>query len=253
MVVLLPNIQIGRGKLWHHHRSTPLFRVVLKNVVLYHRLFHSHIVDVAPQSHKRTVFDVETDWPLFSIKYNDEDGLNDLVGCLANQIFPKSTKRGSLNADPGTAGGRAITEPADVIAFATTRDESLPSYQDTVIGKPQQRRKFSFPDSLYLDRFLMTNHERAREVIQNANVAEDEIRRLVKKKYELTKLDVRGVRFASVFGKLIGVTEQGCDEEYPILTLLLRECSTISGRCRTTRSHRKFCGQAQEHHCAHRG
>jgi len=99
----------------------------------------------------------------------------------------------------------------------------------------------------------MTNHERAQEVIQNANVAEEEIRRLIMKKSEFTKLDVSGIRSVSVFGKLIGTTEEGCDEEYPILTILLRECSTLSGGCRTTSSHRKFCGQAQEHRCAYRG
>ena len=136
------------------------------------------------------VFDAKTDISLFSIKYNDEDGSNDLIGCLSNQVFPKLQKRGTLNVDPGTTGERTVTEAADVIAFVPTRDESLPSYQDTLTGKPQQRRKFYFPDSFYLDRFLRVNHERAKKVIQNANVAEEEIRRLIKKKSEITKLDV---------------------------------------------------------------
>jgi hypothetical protein len=176
-----------------------------KHVLLRHRLFHSHTIDVTPGQHERTVFDVETDISSFSIKYNDEDGSNDLVGCLSNQVFPKFPKQGSLNADPGTVGERAITEVADVIAFAPARDESLPSYQDTLTGKPQ-RRKFSFPDSFYLDRFLRENHERAQKVIQNANVAEEEIQRLIKKKSEITKLDVSGIYPIPVFGKLTGVT-----------------------------------------------
>jgi hypothetical protein len=162
---------------------------------------------VTPEPHERTVFDVKTDSSLFSIKYNDEDGSNDLVGCLANQVFPKVSKRGSLNADPSTTTEGAITEAADVIAFAPARDESLPSYQDAVTVKPQHRRKFSFPDSFYLDRFLRVNHERAQKVIQNGNVAEEEIRRLIKKKSELTKLDVSGIRHALVYRKLICAAE----------------------------------------------
>ena len=167
--------------------------MVLKHVLLCHRLFHSHTINVTPEQHERTVFDAETDISLFSIKYNDEDGSSDLVGCVSSQVFPKLSRRGTLNADPGTIGERVITEVADVIAFAPARDESLPSYQDTLTGKPQQRRKFSFPDSFYLDRFLRANHERAEKVIQNANIAEEEIRRLIKKKSEITKLDVSGI------------------------------------------------------------
>lgn len=149
---------------------------------------------MTPEPHERTAFDEKTDLSLFSIKYGDEDGSNDLIGCLANQVFPKLPKRGSLNADSGTAmGERVITEAADVIAFAPERDESLPSYQDSATGKPQQRRKFSFPDSFYLDRFLRENHEGARKVIQDGTVAEEEIRRLTKKKSEFTKLDVSGI------------------------------------------------------------
>lgn len=222
-------------------------------MLLRHRLFHSHAVDVAPEPHKRTVFDLETDISLFSIKYNDEDGSNDLIGCLSNQVFPKLSKLGPLNVDPGTPRERAITDAADVIAFAPARDESLPSYQDTLTGKPRQRRMFSFPESFYLDRFLRANHERAQKVIQNANIAEEEIRRLIKKKSEITKLDVGGIRSALIFGKLTGATEPGCDEEHSILTVLLRECSTLSERCRTTNSYREFGNQAQERHYAHRG
>lgn len=169
----------------------PSFPVVLKHVHLRHRLFHSHTVAVTSEPDERTIFDVKTDLPLFSIKYSDEDGSNDLVGCLANQVFPKFPKRGSLNADSGTATGvRVITEAADVIAFAPARDESLPSYQDTTTGKPPQRRKFSFPDAFYLDRFLRANHEGAQKIIQDGSVAEEEIQRLTKKKSEFTKLDV---------------------------------------------------------------
>ena len=179
--------------------------MVLKHVLLRHRLFHSHTIDVTPEQHERTAFDVETDISLFSIKYNDEDGSNDLIGCLSNQVFPKSSKRGALDADPGTTGERAITEAADVIAFAPARDESLPSYSLT--DKLQQRRKLSFPDSFYLDRFLRANHERAQKVIQNANIAEEEVRRLIKKKSEITKIDVSGIHSALVFRKLTGPTE----------------------------------------------
>ena len=169
-------------------------------MLLRRRLLHSHTVDVTLEQHERTVFDIETDISLFPIKYNDEDGSNDLVGCLSNQVFPKFPKRGSLNAGSGTVGERAITEAADVIAFTPARDESLPSYQDTLTGKPQQRRQFSFPDSFYLDRFLRANHERAQKVIQDANVAEEEIRRLIKKKSEITKLDVSDTRSVLVLG-----------------------------------------------------
>ena len=165
------------------------------------------------------VFDAKADVSLFSIKYNDEDGSNDLIECLSNQVFPKLPKRGTLNADPGVAGERTITEAADVIAFAPMRDESLPSYQDTLTGKPQ-RRKFRFPDSFYLDRFLRVNHERAQKVIQNAAVAEEEIRRLIKKKSEITKLDVSSHPLHLLTGDLPAV-EQGCDEEHPILAVLL--------------------------------
>ena len=186
------DIQIGQGDVWHHHRSTLLFSADPEPTPLCHRLFHSHIDDVAPEPDERTVFDVEKDFSLFSVKYNDEDGSNDLITCLANQVFPKFPKRGSLSTGPATTGERVIDVAADVIAFAPARDENLPSYQDTINGKPQ-RRKFSFPDSFYLDRFLMTNHERAQKIIQNANVAEEEIRRLIKKKSEFTKLDVSGV------------------------------------------------------------
>jgi hypothetical protein len=93
-----------------------------------------------------------------------------------------------------------------VIAFAPARDESLPSYQDTLTGKPQ-RRKFSFPTrSIWIDS-CDENHERAQKVIQNANVAEEEIQRLIKKKSEITKLDVSGIYPIPVFGKLTGATE----------------------------------------------
>jgi len=192
MVALPPDIQTGRGKLWP---PPPPFPTVLKHVHLRHRLFHSHTVDVTPEPHERTVFDGNSDLSLFSIKYTDEDGSNDLVGCLANQVFQKFPKRGSLSTDPGTtAGERVITEAADVIAFAPARDESLPSYQDAATGKPPQRRKFSFPDSFYLDRFLRANHDGAQKVIQDGTVAEEEIRRLAKRKSEFTKLDVSGIR-----------------------------------------------------------
>ena len=195
--------------------------MVLNHVHLRHRLFHSHTADVIPEPHEQAVFDVKVDLSLFSIKYNDEDGSNDLIGCLANQVFPKFPKRGSLNADPGTTRVSAITEAADVIAFAPARDENLPSYQDSVAGKPQQRRKFSFPDSFYLDRFLRMNHDRAQKVIQNGNVAEEEIRRLTNKKSELTKLDVSDIRSTPAHEKLTNVTEQGCDAEHSILAVLL--------------------------------
>ena len=207
-----------------------------------HRLFHSHINDVTPEPHERTAFDVERDFSLFSLKYNDEDGSNDLVGCLANQIFPKlPTRRGSLNSGPVTTGELAITVAADVIAFAPVRDENLPSYQDTLTGKPQ-RKKFSFPESFYLDRFLMQNHERAQKVIQNASVAEEEIRRLIKKRSEFTKLDVSGVPSALAFRELTSAIEQGCYEEHQIFAILLRERSTLSNKPRTSSSHRGFCG-----------
>src|SRR5258708_2210113 len=85
--------------------------------LLPHRLFHSHLEDVTPEPHEPTVFDVNKDFSLFPLKYNDEDGSNDLVGCLANQIFPKFLKLGSLNTDPVTTWERAITVAADVIAF----------------------------------------------------------------------------------------------------------------------------------------
>ena len=208
---------------------------------------------MTPEPHEPTIFDVETDLSLFSVKYNDEDGSNDLVGCLSNQVFPKLSKRGSLNADSGTTGERVITKAADVIAFAPSRDESLPSYQDSLAGKPQQRRKFSFPDSFYLDRFLRENHERTQKAIQNANVAEEEIRRLLKKKSEITKLDVSAIRSALVFWKLTGATEQGCDEEYSIIVVLLRECGTLSDRRRTTSGYRELCCQAQGLHRTYRG
>ena len=220
-------------------------------MLICHRLFHSHIVDVTPEPHKRKVFDLKTDISLFSIKYNDEDESNDLIRCLSNQVFPKAPKLGPLNVDPGTPGERAITEAADVIAFAPARDESLPSYQDALTGKPRQRRKFSFPESFYLDRFLRANHEQAQKVIQNANIAEEEIRRLVKKKSEITKLDVGDIHSAPVLGKLTGATEQGCDEEHSILIVLLRECSTLPDRNRTTNGDREFGNQTQDHCCAH--
>ena len=176
---------------------SPLYISIPHGFEARHRLFHSHTIDVTPEPRERTVFDLKADSSLFSIKYNDEDGSNDLVGCLANQVFPKFPKRGSLNTDSSKTGECTITEAADVIAFAPARDENLPPYQDTVTGKPQQRRKFSFPDSFYLDRFLRENHERAQKVIQNGNVAEEEIRRLTKKKSELTKLDVSGICFST--------------------------------------------------------
>ena len=194
---------------------------------------------MTPEPHERVVFDAKTDVPLFSIKYNDEDGSNDLIECLSNQVFPKLQNRGTLNADPGVTGERTITEVADVIAFAPMRDESLPSYQDTLTGKPQQRRKFSFPDSFYLDRFLRVNHERAQKVIQNATVAEEEIRRLIKKKSEITKLDVSSLPLRLLTGDSLAV-EQGRDEEHPILAVLLRECGTLSNRYRATSSYREF-------------
>lgn len=204
MVASPHNIQIGQGDIWHYHRSAHSSSTVPNQ---HHRLFYSHIDDVIPEPHEQTTFDLKKDFSLFSVKYNDEDGSNDLMGCLSNQVFPKSPKRGSLNAGIVTAGEHAITVAADVIAFAPARDESLPSYPDTLTGKPQQRRKFSFPESFYLDRFLMTNHERAQKIIQNANIAEEEIRRLIKKKSEFTKLDVSGIRFAPAFKKLTGATE----------------------------------------------
>ena len=170
-------------------------------------MFHSHIADAQPEPHERGTFDPSADWSLFSVRYNDDDRSNDLVGCLANQVFPKVSKRGSLNAESDTTTEHVIAEAADVIAFAPVRDESLPSYQDTVVGKSQQRRKFSFPDSFYLDRFLITNHERAQKVIQDGNVAEEEIRRLTKKKSEFTKLDVGGISSALAWKGLTDFTE----------------------------------------------
>lgn len=169
--------------------------MILMQASFCYRLFHSRVENVKPESNEYK------DISLFSVKYNDEDGSNDLVGCLSNQIFPKFPKRGSLNTGPAAIPELAITTTADVVAFVPVRDESLPSYQDTVTGRPQ-RRKFSFPESFYLDRFLMTNHERARGIIQNANVAEEEIRRLIKKKSEFTKLDVSDIRHVLASMKL---------------------------------------------------
>lgn len=185
---------------------TPIHRCSGLTLLRY-RLFHSNIDDVTPEPHERTVFDVNKDFSLFPLKYNDEDGSNDLVGCLANQVFPKLPKRGSLDSGPVATGECAITVAADVIAFSPARDENLPPYQDTLTGKPSQRRKFSFPEFFYLDRFLMTNHERAQRIIQNANVAEEEIRRLIKKKSEFTKLDVSGIRSGLAFRKLTSAAE----------------------------------------------
>lgn len=216
------------------------------------RLLHSRVEDATLEPHERTAFELEKDFSLFSVKYNDEDGSNDLIGCLANQVFPKLPKRGSLNVGPGVTGEYAITVTSDVIAFAPTRDESLPSYQDSVTGKALQRRKFSFPETFYLDRFLMANHERAQKVIQNANVAEEEIRRLIQKKSEFTKVDVSGVQSALAFGKLTGAAEEGRYEEHSGFAVLLRERGTFSDRRRTTSGHREFCDQTQEHHCTHR-
>lgn len=163
---------------------------------------------MTPEPYERTTFDVTKDFSLFSVKYNDEDGSNNLVGCLANQVFPKFPNRGALDAGTVPTEEHAITVAADVIAFSPTRDESLPSYQDAVTGKPKQRRKFSFPGSLYLDRFMMKNHEQAQKIIKNANVAEEEIRRLIKKKSEFTKLDVSHIRpQVPALRKLTGVAE----------------------------------------------
>jgi hypothetical protein len=203
MVALPHDIQIGQGDVLH---ITSLPRGS-GPTLLRHRLFHSHLDDVTPEPQEQTDFHVNQDFSLFSLKYNDEDGSNDLVGCLANQVFPKFPRRGLLNTGPVTTGERAITIAADVIAFTPARDENLPPYQDALTGKPQQRRKFSFPESFYLDRFLMTNHERAQKIIQNANVAEEEIRRLIKKKSEFTKLDVSGIRSGLVIRKLTSAAE----------------------------------------------
>ena len=51
---------------------------------------------------------------------------------------------------------------------------------------------------------------------------------------------------------LIGFTEQGFYEKRTVLVALLRERGAFSDRRQTTRSYRKFCGKAQERHCAHR-
>ena len=55
-----------------------------------------------------------------------------------------------------------------------------------------------------------------------------------------------------VYRKLTTATEKGCDAEYSILAILLRERGTLSNGYTAAGSHRKFCGQTEGHCCAHR-
>ena len=135
---------------------------------LRHRLFHSRINDGTSQ--ERAAFDAKNDFSFISVEYNDEDGSSDLVGCLTSQGFPKFRKQRSPNRDRATTGERATIEAADVIAFALAREyKALPSRSDSTTRISQERRKFSFPESFYLDRFATTNHG----LILEAKVAED--------------------------------------------------------------------------------
>jgi len=131
---------------------------------LCYRLFHSRINDGT--SRERAAFDAKNDFSFISVEYNDEDDSSDLVGCLTSQGFPKFRKQRS----PSTTGERATIETADVIAFALAREyKAPPSRHDSTTGISQERRKFSFSESFYLDRFATTN----RGLILEAKVAED--------------------------------------------------------------------------------
>ena len=132
-----------------------------------YRLFHSRINDATSQG--RSAFDAKIDFSLISLVYNDGDESSDLMGCLTNQVFPVFPEQRSLGTEHTTTGGCATMEPADVIAFALARDESPTS---PALGGSQQRRKFSFPESFRLDRFVMTSPH-----VPNANVSEREILR----------------------------------------------------------------------------
>ena len=137
-----------------------------------YRLFHSRINDGTSQ--EQAAFDAKNDFSFISVEYNDEDGSSDLVGCLTSQGFPKFRKQRPLNKDHTNttgAGERATIEAADVIAFALSREFKTPPshHNSTTKISQERRRKFSFPQSFYLDRFATTN----RGLILEARVAED--------------------------------------------------------------------------------
>ena len=149
----------------------------------FYRLFHSRINDATSQG--RPTFDAKEDFSLIPLVYNNGDEPSDLIGCLTNQMFPE---RGPLGTNHTTAGGCVTIEPADVIAFALARDESLPS---PAVGRPQQRGKFSFPESFHLDQFVMASRSHA----WNANVAEGGVLR--KLGYDLMRVSVNGIHLPS--------------------------------------------------------
>ena len=118
--------------------------------------------------------------------YDNGDESSDLMGCLTNQVLPEFPERGSLGTNHTTVGECAIMKPADVIAFALARGESLPS---PVVGRPQQQRMFSFPESLHLDQFVMTSGSH----VQNAKVVEREVLR--KTGSDLVRVGVSDVQY----------------------------------------------------------
>ena len=131
-----------------------------------YRLFHSRINNATSQG--RSAFDAKEDFSLISLGYNDGDESSNLMGCLANQVFPEFPERRSLDADHTATGGCTTMEPADVIAFALARDESSLS---SVTGSSHQRRKFSFPESFCLGQFVTTSRAR----VHDTDVAEGEV------------------------------------------------------------------------------
>jgi hypothetical protein len=125
-----------------------------------------------------------SDVSVITINYND-DSRNDLMSCLAAQLYPKQAQ-GSLNS----TGGEVMTAPAEVLAFYPIRDEDLPSYTAATSGKKGERKKFRFPMFIFLDRFMQENEALVRDRVRLEEEISDEIVRLTSKSQGLTRFNV---------------------------------------------------------------
>lgn len=155
------------------------------------RLFHSRIEanDLTPVERQKTTITNSLDFSVISVNYSDDEGNNDLMGCLSSILFPKQPQ-GSLNA--GLKAGELITEASQVLSIYPVRKEPLPSYSG---GKASDRKKFRFPKSFYLDRFMQEDEVLTREISQIEKEGLEKVKQLTQKKQALTHFGVFSLLF----------------------------------------------------------
>lgn len=168
------------------NRSAPYFVACFISNVCGKRLFHSRCVpnDYGPDDQDTRPLNNSSDLSVINVNYNDQEGKNDLVGCLASQFFPQQP-HGLLNVNQ--AKGELFSDLAEVLAFYPVREEPLPSYSG---GKASDRKKFRFQKYLYLDRFMLENEVLAREISRFEKEELEQVKALTEKKDALTHFEV---------------------------------------------------------------